>query len=89
MRKHEYPKTTELVRVPVAEEIWTTLDGRHLAVADMSEDHVRNALRHVIHTSRYTGLYREMRRMGSMTDLQIDLHEWMYNAIDLYTAAQR
>lgn len=69
-----HPKP-ELVRVPIAEEIWTTLDGRKLAVADMSEDHVRNALRHVIHTSRYAWLFKQMRVMESFSDTEIDDYE--------------
>lgn len=68
------PKT-QLVRVPVAEEIWTTLDGRKMAVADMSEDHVRNALRHVIYRSRYVWLLRQMRVMESLSNTEIDDYE--------------
>lgn len=34
------------------DEIWTTKDGRKIAVGDMDEQHVRNALRMVIRKRR-------------------------------------
>lgn len=34
------------------DEIWTTRDGRNIPVGEMSEDHVRNALRMVIRRQR-------------------------------------
>lgn len=36
----------------VAEEVWTTLDGRKMKVCEMEESHVRNALRLVLRKSR-------------------------------------
>lgn len=34
------------------DEIWTTRDGRKIAVADMSEEHVRNTLRMLLRNMR-------------------------------------
>lgn len=34
------------------DEIWTTKDGTKLPVGQMTEEHVRNALRHVIKRAR-------------------------------------
>jgi CRISPR/Cas system CSM-associated protein Csm2 small subunit len=36
----------------IDEEYWTTLDGRRMAVGDMDDQHVRNALRMVIRRDR-------------------------------------
>jgi hypothetical protein len=35
-----------------SDEIWVTKDGRRIPVADMSEDHVRNALRMILRKRR-------------------------------------
>lgn len=34
------------------DEIWVTKDGRKIAVSDMSENHVRNALRMILRNAR-------------------------------------
>lgn len=34
------------------DEIWTTRDGRKIPVSEMSEEHVRNALRMVLRNRR-------------------------------------
>ncbi len=39
----------------VKEEIWTTADGRQLRVADMTEEHAKNALRMMIRRGRLAG----------------------------------
>jgi len=66
------------VRVPVAEEFWRTLDGPTLAIADMSEDHVRNALRYVICKTRYRKLLRDMLVLEKLTDSEIDFTSWCW-----------
>lgn len=40
------------------DEIWTTKDGQRLKVGEMSEDHVRAALRMVIRRSRRAAMLR-------------------------------
>ena len=64
--------TMQLARVPVEDEIWATEDGRKLAVADMCEDHVRNALRHVIYRSRYRQLLNDMISLQHLDDVMLD-----------------
>jgi hypothetical protein len=38
--------------MPKADEIWTTRDGQKIAVGDMDEQHVRNALRMILRARR-------------------------------------
>lgn len=37
---------------PEDDEVWTTRDGRELRVGEMTEDHVRNALRMILRNQR-------------------------------------
>ena len=51
------------------DEIWTTRDGRKIAVGDMSEDHVRESLRMILRQKR-----RRHRIEARMKNLMQDIH---------------
>lgn len=61
-------------RIPQApatpDEIWTTRDGRNVAVGDMDENHVRNALRMVLRRRR-----EALAAINTLLTLKRTLHE--------------
>lgn len=53
----------------MTDDIWTTRDGREIAVGDMDEDHVRNALRMVLRRRREK---REQVMEGLFADVEFE-----------------
>jgi len=51
----------------MVDEFWTMRDGTKIAVGDMSESHVRNALRMVIRKHKHNPMNYEM-TVGEMQD---------------------
>jgi thioesterase domain-containing protein len=51
-RRAKAVKRTALASDARPDEIWTTLEGRKIAVGDMEESHVRNALRLILRQRR-------------------------------------
>ena len=47
-----FTSVQEEVKEEVKEEVWTTQDGKTIAVDDMTEEHAKNALRMILRKSR-------------------------------------
>jgi hypothetical protein len=77
-KRHITRKATAAERAAIlapvpAEEYWTTKDGHRIAVGEMNESHVRNALRMVL---------RKVRRARQRQRLQEEMIAWLRNAPD-------
>lgn len=71
------------------DEIWTMKDGTKIAVSDMSESHVRNALRMVIRNMNKAKARAALRRAAALAgddwmtvgDIQDELSNQAYNRL--------
>ncbi len=59
------------------DEIWTTKDGRKILVSEMSEDHVRDALRLVLRKRRLQARKEARRVFGDASD-EIDSQDFLH-----------